>query len=254
MVVDCNKMYTDDDLLAISALQHLAYCERQWGLIHLEQVWVENSLTAQGRVLHERTHEAESESRGDLRTARGLRIHSFRLGLTGQADVVEFYRVTAEEKASYRQDAISPREKPEAIRLEGVAGLWRPVVVEYKRGKPKVDRCDEIQVCAQAMCLEEMWSVSIPAGAIFYGRPRRRYPVGFTAELRRQTEETARRLHEMTAIGKTPPPPSEGDKRCKKCKRCSLAPLCLPEVSGRRSSVGRYLNQSINEALAGPKE
>ncbi len=244
-------MFSDDDLLPISALQHLAYCERQWGLIHLEQVWVENVLTAQGRRMHDRTHEAESEARNDLRTARGLRLHSFRLGLTGQADVVEFYRMTEEEIHIYRQDAMSPREKPNGITLEGVTGLWRPVVVEYKRGKPKIDRCDEIQVCAQALCLEEMWQVSISAGSIFYGWPRRRFPVSFDADLRKQTEDTARRLHELTALGKTPPP-EYGDR----CKNCSLLGQCMPKPLGRSrwKSVSVYLSESIDEALGSPKE
>ncbi len=239
-------MYTDDELLPISALQHLVYCERQWGLIHLEQVWVENVLTAQGRGLHERTHEAESETRHDLRTARGLRIHSFRLGLTGQTDVVEFYRIPEKEVIAN----CNMEEKAVGIRLEGVEGVWRPVVVEYKRGKPKVDRCDEIQVCAQVLCLEEMWQVSISAGSIFYGRPRRRYPVAFDAELRKETEDTARRLHELTALGKTPPP-EYGER----CKNCSLMGQCMPKPLGRGrwKTVSRYVSESIDEALDGPK-
>jgi len=203
-------MYSEDELLPLSALQHLVFCERQCALIHLEGAWDDNRLTAEGRLLHERVHEAGDECRGDVRIARGLRLRSLRLGLTGQADVVEFHR------------------QPD--------GTWRPFPIEYKRGRPKPDACDEVQLCAQAMCLEEMLGVEIPQGAIFYGQPRRRHDVALTAALRVQTENAAQRLHELLRSGETPAAVYE-----KKCDRCSLLELCMPRVAGQRKSAARYL-------------
>jgi len=139
--------YTEDDLIPISALQHFVFCERQCALIHIEQAWTENRLTAEGRLLHERVHDQGGESRAGVRIERGLPLRSLRLGLVGVADVVEFHPLSE--------------------------GGWRPFPVEYKRGKPKRNACDEIQVCAQALCLEEMLGVRIPAGALFYGKTHR---------------------------------------------------------------------------------
>ena len=154
-------MYTEDELLPISGLQHLAFCERQVALIHIEGLWEENVYTAEGKILHENAHEEGSEAVGDLRIARGLRLRSLRLGLVGVADVVEFHRVD------------NPGAKT-SVELPGVQGRWQPFIVEYKRGLPKLDRTDEVQLCAQAMCLEEMLDVEITSSAFFYGKPRRR--------------------------------------------------------------------------------
>ncbi|MBI3986818.1 MAG: CRISPR-associated protein Cas4 [Lentisphaerae bacterium] len=210
--------YAEDELLPISALQHLAFCERQCALIHVEQAWAENRLTAEGRILHDKVHEADAESRGDVRVVRGLRLRSLRLGLIGMADVVEFHRPSAELKTSE----------------------WQPFPVEYKRGKPKHDTCDDIQLCAQAMCLEEMLNCRIPAGALFYGAIRRRHDVVFDAALRQKTEDTALRLHELVAAGITPP-------ACygKKCENCSLLSLCMPETAGGGKSADRYLDKML---------
>ena len=166
-------MYSEDDLLPISGLQHLHFCERQWGLIHLEQQWEENRLTAEGRLLHDRVHEAGSETRPGVVIARGLHLHSFRLGLTGVADVVEFQQ--AEDAAEG------------AIQLPERRGWWRLFPVEYKRGEPKADACDEVQLCAQALCLEETLGAAIRGGALFYGQKRRRTDVPFDEELRART-------------------------------------------------------------------
>lgn len=223
-------MYDEDDLLPISALQHLAFCERQWGLIHLEGVWEENRLTVEGRHLHEKTDESETEVRGDLRIARGLRLRSLQLGITGKADVVEFHRVA------------SPGENPEGARLPGVPGVWRPVPVEYKRGRPKTDRSDEVQLCAQAFCLEEMLEVSIPLGALFYGKPRRRLDVPLDEGLRRETEALIARLHDLTRARKTP-----AGKYEKKCENCSLLSVCLPKATGGGRSARRYLSDIFAE-------
>ncbi len=198
-------MYTEDDLLPISGLQHLHFCERQWGLIHIEQVWDENRLTAEGRVLHERAHAPGGESRPGLRIARGLRLHSFQLGLTGQADIVEFRK-----------------------------GI--PFPVEYKRGKPKRDSCDEVQLCAQAMCLEEMFHSTIEFGALFYGEPRRRTEVLFTPSLRERTTALSARMHALHQSGVTPPP-----VYTKKCENCSLIVRCMPKLLAKPPGVAKYL-------------
>ena len=211
-------MFSEDDLIPISALQHYVFCPRQWGLIYIEQVWNENLFTAEGRLLHDKTHESETENRPDVRIVRGLRLCSYRLGLTGQADVVEFHRVEV------------------GIKLENAEGLWKPVPVEYKRGKPKIDICDEVQICAQAMCLEEMLKTTIESSFIFYGKPRRRQQVNFTDALRKQTEQIIAELHQLTADKMTP----KAEYR-KECKSCSLVEVCLPEITGIEKDIEHYL-------------
>lgn len=232
-------MYEEADLLPISALQHLAFCERQWALIHLEGMWAENRLTVEGHHLHDRTHRPETESRGDVRTARALRLRSLRLGLTGIADVVEFHRVAnAMEPQGVNCDQRAP-----GIILPGVPGLWQPMPVEYKRGRPKLGPYDELQLCAQALCLEEMLGVEIPSAALFYGQPRQRLEVLLRVALREQTERLATRLHELTRARKTPTARYE-----KKCESCSLLSLCMPKTTGGRKSISRYLSGVIDQA------
>jgi CRISPR-associated exonuclease Cas4 len=226
-------MYSEDDLLPISALQHLAFCERQWGLIHLEQVWEENRLTARGRLMHEQADLSATEARGDLRIARGLRLRSLELGLVGQADVVEFHRLAA-------------GQVPDGVQLEGVSGCWQPFPVEYKHGGPKIGRYDEVQVCAQAMCLEEMLNTTIPTGALFYGRPWRRQDVVFDETLRNETKMLAERLHALTEAGITPQGIFE-----KKCRNCSLVHICLPQVTSGPKRVDRYLADIIANDING---
>jgi CRISPR-associated exonuclease Cas4 len=226
--------YSEDDLLPISALQHLMFCERQWGLIHLERMWKENRLTAEGRLLHDRTHEPGAEARGGVRIARGLRLRSLRLGLTGQADVVEFHAVP--------NGGQPPAEQSAEFAVQRQSDSWQPFPIEYKRGKPKFDRCDEVQLCAQALCLEEMLSVSVLRGALFYGRPRRRTEVAFDESLRRETEQLAARLHELTRSAQTPPARYE-----KKCESRSLISVCLPRATGGSRSASRYLSGAIDE-------
>jgi CRISPR-associated exonuclease Cas4 len=225
-------MFTEDDLLPISALQHLVFCERQWGLIHLEQLWSENALTAQGRVMHDRVHEENVESRGDLKLARSLAIRSLTLGLIGKADLVEFHRL--------------PENDPRGMVLPNSSGRWQPLPVEFKHGKPKIDHCDEIQLCAQALCLEEMLHVAIPSGALFYGQPKRRTDVIFDEALRRETLATIARLHERTRLGKTP-----SAQFSKKCKSCSLLSQCMPEMFSKTPQVKTYLDQSLSELQHG---
>jgi CRISPR-associated exonuclease Cas4 len=213
-------VYCEDDLLPLSALQHLAFCKRQWGLIHLEQQWSENRLTAEGRQLHERAHEGPEETRDGTHASRGLRIRSLRLGLTGAADVVEFER--------------------------DLDGASRPFPVEYKRGRPKPGRWDEVQLCAQALCLEEMLACQIPSGAIFYGQPRRRMDVSFDLDLRQETERLAARLHQLQRAGMTPPP-----VYAKRCQSCSLESVCLPQMAERKRGAASYVSRSIAQLLKG---
>jgi CRISPR-associated exonuclease Cas4 len=214
-------MFSEDDLIPISALQHYVFCPRQWGLIHIEQLWSENRLTAEGRILHDKTHETQTENRPGIRIVRSLRLCSYRLGLTGQCDVVEFHKSQV------------------GVQLEDAEGFWVPVPVEYKRGRPKIDVCDEVQICAQAMCLEEMLKTDIAQGFIFYGRPRRRQKVDFTNILRKQTEQVAEELHRLIVEGVTPKAKYE-----KKCKSCSLLEVCLPEVTGIEKDIERYLSKA----------
>lgn len=192
-----------DDALPLSGLQHLAFCPRQWALIHLEQAWAENRLTAEGRLLHERADLPGQTSRQGVRTVRGLPLRSLRLRLSGRADVVEF--------------------RPE------------PFPVEYKRGKRKPTDCDLVQLCAQALCLEEMLGVPVPAGAIFYGEPRRRTDVDFTPALRTRTELLAATMHRLFAAHETPPA-----QPAKHCDRCSLIDICLPNGTDRVDVAARW--------------
>lgn len=202
--------FEEDDLVMLSALQHYIFCPRQCALIHIEQAWEENRLTAEGRIMHERVHEEGNETRGSVKIARGVPLRSLRLGLIGKADVVEFHR-------------------------EG-KDIWRPFPVEYKRGKPKPDHSDSIQLCAQALCLEEMLKLEVPKGALYYGRTHRRHDVTFDDGLRKETEETASKAHQLIKSGTTPPPVYG-----KRCESCSLVGECLPEKIGKHTSVKRYL-------------
>lgn len=215
-------MYEEDDLLPISAIQHLAFCPRQCALIHLERAWEESQLTAEGRLLHERAHEQGRELRERVLAVRGLRLRSLGLGLIGQADVVEFHRCSEDDLAG--------------VPLPGRGGLWRPFPVEYKRGRPKPDDIDEVQLCCQALCLEEMLAVSVPAGAIFYGTERRRTGVEFAAHLRARTRDLAVELHRLMQSRATPEA-----RYSAKCESCSLIGHCLPRTVSRRKSVAQYM-------------
>lgn len=220
-------MWTEEDFLPLSGLQHLIFCERQAALIHLEQIWADNALTVEGSHLHARADSQAGESRGDIRIVRGLTLRSPRLGLVGRADVVEFRRLAPGEENARG-----------AISLPGVTGLWRLIPVEYKRGRPKAHRADEVQLCAQGLCLEEMLGAEVSDGALFYGLPRRRTEVAFDPELRRLTEETAARFHEIMGRRTTPMAVLEP-----KCERCSLRDACLPNASTKSAQnyLGRFL-------------
>lgn len=222
-------MYTEDDLLPISALQHLAFCERQAALIHIEGQWQENVLTVEGEQLHEHVHQTEDEALGDLRIARGLRLRSLTLGLTGVADVVEFHRLPDNNT-----------KESTAVELPGITGRWQPFIVEYKHGQPKLEHEDEVQLCAQAMCLEEMLGVSIKESAFFYGKPRRRHKADLNDALRKETIARAERLHRLVEAGQVPPP-----IYAKHCQRCSLIDICLPKLPRSAKKVDAYLRNAI---------
>lgn len=206
------------DLIPLSALQHYLFCPRQCALIHVEQAWAENRFTAEGRVLHEATAETGAEKRRGVRVVTAMPLVSHRLGVSGIADLVEMHK--AED------------------------GRWRPFPVEYKRGKPKAHRADEVQLCAQAVALEDMFDVALTEGALFYGETRRRIAVALDKELRALTAEVAAAARALLANNITPPAIYE--KR--KCTSCSLLDLCQPKRLSRETSASAWLARQIAEA------
>lgn len=216
--------YPEEDWLQLAGIQHFAFCPRQWALIHLEGQWAENLRTAEGQLLHETAHDASiREKRGELLTLRDLRVHSARLGVSGACDVVEFHI------------------DPDGIALQSREGLWQPFPVEYKRGRPKEHRADELQLCLQALCLEEMLCCKIPAGALFYHEERRRKAVELTEELRTEAETMLMQMHGYAAKGCTPKV-----KTGKGCGACSLQEVCLPKLC-RKQSAAAYLAAAARE-------
>ncbi len=218
-------IFLEEDLLPLSLLADLLFCERRAALHQIERAWEDNLFTVEGTHLHKKVDDdLPVESRGDVRISRGLMLRSLRMGLIGKADVVEFHRLGDES----------------GIYLERGAGLWGPYPVDYKRGRMRREKGFEIQLCAQALCLEEMLHCPVPEGALFYGKNRRRQVVSFDEQLRRETEEAAARLHALVRSGRTPPA-----RYAKKCESCSLINLCMPKVTGVRKNVGRYLSRVL---------
>lgn len=212
----------EDALLRLSGLQHFKFCRRQWALIHIEQQWAENLRTTDGAILHETTHNGSfSESRRNLLVTRDMQISSSSLGVSGACDVLEFHRGDT------------------GIPLRGRAGLWQPFPVEYKRGRPKEHDADALQLCGQAMCLEEMLCCEIPKGALYYGETRRRTEVEFTSELRQEVQALLKQMHALYARGHTPKV-----KPTKGCNACSLKELCLPKLM-KNKSVSAYLRYGL---------
>lgn len=226
------NLFSEDDLLPLSAVADLVFCERRAALHHIERIWEDNVFTVEGTHLHDRSDEPMTEVRGDIRVARALRLRSLRLGLSGKADVVEFC-------------LLDSAGTDNGMSLKDVDGLWRPVPVEYKRGRLRQEEAYEVQLCAQALCLEEMLNVEVPAGAIYYGQTRRRQELAFTQNLRAETEAAIARLHELLTSGVTPK--SEPGP---KCERCSLLNVCLPKATGGQRSVDKYLTRAIAESEA----
>ena len=196
------------DPIPLSALQHVVYCPRQAGLIHLERLWSENRFTAEGQVLHAIVDKPAGRRTRGVRRVSALPVASLRLGLGGVADVVEFH--------------VGPQGET-------------PYPIEFKRGKPKAHRADEVQLCAQALCLEEMTGQPVPEGALFYGETKRRDIVLFEASLRAITEQAAGQLRAMFDSRKTPP----AEYRADRCRACSLLDLCLPRIGQRSAAAWR---------------
>ena len=222
-------MYTEEDLLPLSGLQHLAFCKRRWALVHLEQQWEENLFTAEGKLLHEKAHSAEIESRPEVLVRRTLPLRSFRLGLSGQTDIVEF---------------LPCAESEPGVPMLRRKGLWRPYPIEYKRTRDQHGSLAyRIQLCAQALCLEEMLRVPVPVGAVFDGRTKRREVVIFDEPLRQEVENLAALMHRILQSRDTP-----RAIYSKKCEGCSMRPVCLPEVV-ETASASRYLSRAIEANL-----
>jgi CRISPR-associated exonuclease Cas4 len=217
--------YTQDDLLPLSGIQHFLFCRRQWALIHVEQQWRENALTAEGRIMHKRVDDPFfTETRNGIVTARSVPVASYRLGLSGVCDVVEF---TA---------------SPDGVKLPNRDGLYLPAPIEYKRGKEKHDHSDEAQLCAQAMCLEEMLSTEIRRGFLFYGETRHRVEIEFTPELHALVKDMSDEMHNYFSRGYTP-----RVKTHKGCRSCSLADICLPVLQEKVIAASRYIKQNIED-------
>lgn len=202
-------MFSEDDLLDLSGLQHLSYCPRQWALIHLDSIWAENLYTIRGVLFHERAHTDGYTVEHGVVADRGMYVRSLELGISGIADIVEH-----------------PIDEPAKL-----------VPVEYKVGKPKTEDWDRIQVCAQAICLEEMFGGEIEEGALFYGKIRRRERIPFSSELRERVTSLCWKMHAIFESGVLPKAELSG-----KCKRCSLADVCMPESSS--VSAAEYWNEA----------
>jgi CRISPR-associated exonuclease Cas4 len=215
--------YPPDAWLPLSGIQHFVFCRRQWALIHVERQWQENARTAEGRILHRRADDPFfTEKRNDVIIARSVPVASPQLGLSGICDVVEFTAA------------------PEGVALPGRTGRYVPAPVEYKRGRAKQDRCDEAQLCAQAMCLEEMLAVSIPLGYLFYGETRRRLAVELGPDLRELVRQAVQEMHAYYERGYTP-----RVRPSKACRACSLADSCLPNLQASTTPVASYIRQEL---------
>lgn len=216
--------YSQDDYLMISGIQHFMFCRRQWALIHIEQQWAENEHTVVGELMHKKAHDPYlTEKRKDIIIARALPVSSKIMGVSGECDIVEF------------------RKCAEGIHLHGHRGMFSIYPVEYKKGKPKLMEEDRLQLAAQAMCLEEMFSTEVPEGAIFYGETRRREIVEITPELRTEVEKMFQEMHQYYDRHYTPKV-----KYSKSCNACSLKDLCLPKL-GKAVSVATYIDKMLKE-------
>ncbi|MCM1524986.1 MAG: CRISPR-associated protein Cas4 [Ruminococcus sp.] len=214
--------YDEDDYLMISGIQHFTFCRRQWALIHIEQQWEENYRTADGVVMHKNVHNSSfNETRKDKITVRAMRVASRELGLSGECDVVEFTRSGS------------------GIDIFGREGKYSVMPIEYKRGEPKENECDAVQLCAQALCLEEMLCCEINEGCIYYGETKRRTRIVFDGELRRRVKAIAEEMHGYYSRQYTPKV-----RRTKECNACSLKNICLPVIM-KNTSVKSYLQTNL---------
>lgn len=216
--------YSPEELLPLSGIQHFLFCRRQWALIYIERQWQDNLFTVEGKILHHRVDDPFfSETRRGVLIARAMPVASYQLGIIGVCDVVEFY------------------PSADGICLPGREGLYRPALVEYKRGKPKRDPIDEAQVCAQAMCLEEMLSTEIPLGYLYYGETRHRLQIDLGDDLRNLVRQIAREMHQYFQRGYTP-----RVKLSKACRSCSLADLCLPKIQNSNMTASGYIQRMLD--------
>lgn len=216
-------MYREEDYLMLSGIQHYAFCRRQWALIHIEQQWAENYRTADGRIMHSNAHDGGYyEKRGNIVITRAMQISSSELGISGECDVVEFHK------------------SPNGIHIHRLDGRYDVIPVEYKRGQPKENNCDELQLCAQAICLEEMLCCEIPQAYLYYGELRRRHTVILDEALRYKTTAIIREMHQLYDRQHTPKV-----KRTKACNACSLKDICLPVLNKKRSAA-EYINGILN--------
>lgn len=219
-------MHDEENFLMLSGIQHFCFCQRQWALIHVEKQWQENVRTIEGKHIHEKVNDPFIvETRGDIIIARSVPLISYRLGLYGTADVVEFLKVNSQ-----------------GVTLPSREGLWTPVPIEYKRGKPKIDEIDEVQLCAQAICLEEMMQIPITKGYLFYHLIRRRVEVNLDEKLRQTVQDLAANMHAIFNKGFTPKA-----KFSKHCKACSMVDLCQPKLSTKRKVVREYIKKGVVE-------
>ena len=217
-------MYNEDEFLQLSGIQHFAFCRRQWALIHIEMQWKENLRTVEGQILHENAHNPEmNEKRGNVIVVRAMPVHSRKMGVSGECDVVEFHK------------------SDQGAHINGREGVYMPVPVEYKRGEPKSDNIDILQLAAQALCLEEMFCTDINYGYIYYGETRHRLKVDFDDEIRNEVVRLFEEMHLYYRRGYTPKV-----KISKKCNACSLKDLCVP-VLNKNKSVAEYIDKFISE-------
>jgi len=216
--------YQPDELLPLSGIQHFCFCRRQWALIHIERQWHENVLTVEGKLLHNRVDNPFfTEARKGVIITRSMPVASYRLGLYGVCDVVEFI------------------QSPDGVNLHGREGSFQPAPVEYKRGKPKKNRCDEVQLCAQAICLEEMMSIQITFGYLYYGEIRHRVEIELTDELRQLVSKYSEEMHSYFERGYTPKV-----KPSKACKSCSLEDICMPGLQEMGLTASKYIQKQID--------
>ncbi len=220
-------MYSDDDMLMLSGIQHYRFCPRQWALIHIEQQWEDNRLTIEGQFQHRRVDDPFYRQKcGNSISLRSVNIASRHLGLYGITDVVELHPTV---------------DTTNSIRHPKYAGLWHPYPIEYKHGRPKRDEVDEVQLTAQAMCIEEQYGITILKGAFFYAEIRQRVEVIFDDRLRAIVSYCAEKMHEVFTSGKLPPVRLE-----KYCDKCSLKDSCMPQMAVC-SNVSNYLKKYLYE-------
>ena len=217
-------MYNEENFLQLSGIQHFSFCRRQWALAYIELQWQENVRTVEGKLMHERAHDVSNgEKRGDIIISRAMPVHSREMGVSGECDIVEFHK------------------SEEGISIVGRDGLFEVIPIEYKRGEPKKDDIDLLQLTAQAMCLEEMLCCCIPYGYLYYGETRRRKKFVFDEEIRIKTRNIFLEMHKYYDRRYTPKA-----KRTKSCNACSLKDICLPML-GRHESAADYINRNLNE-------